>query len=345
TYKSDYTDALGHDYQAGTVTNPTCTEQGYTTYVCSHDSSHTEKRDYTDALGHDYRFVEYTVEPTCEAGGKALYRCSRCPAEETRDVDALGHNYQAGTVTNPTCTEQGYTTYVCTHDASHTEKRDFTDALGHDLTWEITKSPTTEEEGEMTAHCSRCDETRKASIGKLTSKVEGAENPEGTATIPDNAVISLESESVQDETVKAVIAKLPGQKKNNFLAAFSAYALVPVDAQTGVIYPVDGPVTITMELPEEWKNVNGLQLALIDENGGVTEVPVTLNGDGTATVQAPNLNGTFALFNVPAEEPATTTPGNPSKTGDALTTGLWALLLTALAMAVVCLKKLRDAKN
>lgn len=34
TYKSDYTDALGHDY-VPEVTEPTCTEQGYTTYTCS----------------------------------------------------------------------------------------------------------------------------------------------------------------------------------------------------------------------------------------------------------------------------------------------------------------------
>ena len=41
-----------HSYTAA-VTAPTCTEQGYTTYTCSCGDSY--KSDYKDALGHDYK--------------------------------------------------------------------------------------------------------------------------------------------------------------------------------------------------------------------------------------------------------------------------------------------------
>ena len=68
-------------------------------------------------------------------------------------------------------------------------------------------------------------------------------------------------------------------------------------------------------------------------------------------MNAPSLNGYFALYNVPADTNQGNqgnqgnTPSNPSNTGDALMIGLWALLLAALAAAIVCIKKLRDVKR
>ena len=78
--------ALGHDYEAS-VTAPTCTEAGYTTYTC--------------ACGDTYTGDE---------------------------VAALGHNYEA-VVTAPTCTEAGYTTYTCACGDTYTEVGEA--ALGH----------------------------------------------------------------------------------------------------------------------------------------------------------------------------------------------------------------------
>ena len=51
-----------HEYTA-TVTAPTCTEQGYTTYTCSCGDSYAA--DYVDALGHDY------ADGTCTRCGEA----------------------------------------------------------------------------------------------------------------------------------------------------------------------------------------------------------------------------------------------------------------------------------
>ena len=134
SYKSDYKDALGHDYQNGTctrcgakdpgatpphthdyksvVTKPTCTQAGYTTYTCSCGSSY--KTDYTAALGHDYK------------NGT----CTRCGAKDPGVTPPHTHDYKS-VVTKPTCTERGYTTYTCSV-CGDSYKGSYVDPLGHD---------------------------------------------------------------------------------------------------------------------------------------------------------------------------------------------------------------------
>lgn len=90
--KNEVTDltipAIGHDYE-GTVTAPTCTAQGYTTYVCQNDSSHTYVSDYVEATGHDYDAV--VTDPTCEDQGYTTYTCHCGDTYKSDYVDALGH--------------------------------------------------------------------------------------------------------------------------------------------------------------------------------------------------------------------------------------------------------------
>ena len=193
SYKSDYKDALGHDYKNGTctrcgakdpgatpphthdyksvVTKPTCTQAGYTTYTCSCGDSY--KSDYKDALGHDYKngtctrcgakdpgvtpphthdYKSVVTKPTCTQAGYTTYTCSCGDSYKSDYKDALGHDYKNGTctrcgakdpgvtpphthdykatVTKPTCTERGYTTYTCSCGDSY--KGSYVDPLGHD---------------------------------------------------------------------------------------------------------------------------------------------------------------------------------------------------------------------
>ena len=81
-----------------TVTAPDCAEGGYTTFTCACGESYTDNE--TRALGHDW------ADATC----KDPRICKRCEATEGK---ALGHNYNS-VVTEPTKTEQGYTTHTCT---------------------------------------------------------------------------------------------------------------------------------------------------------------------------------------------------------------------------------------
>lgn len=73
---------------------------------------------------------------------------------------------EEGTVTEPTCTEQGTIVHTCRH-CGETETT-YTDALGHEVAeWTVTKEPTIEETGTKTGHCSRCDQDVEEAIPSL----------------------------------------------------------------------------------------------------------------------------------------------------------------------------------
>ena len=181
-YKKDggkYTNALGtfsddvieiplhdHDYEAQTV-DPTCTEQGYTKYVCSIcGDSYIDGNSYVNALGHDWSEWEQTAVPTCTEPGEETRTCSRCRLSETQPVNALGHDY-VDVVTDPTCTEQGFTTHTCSRgDDEYVDT--YVDALGHD--WDegtVTLDPTETEPGIRLFKCGRCDAEREEEIAPI----------------------------------------------------------------------------------------------------------------------------------------------------------------------------------
>ncbi len=228
------TDSLGHDY-AMTVTEPTCTEQGYTTHTCvrcgdSYTDGYTDPQGHipsaeadcynhqfclvcgvvlTESLGHDYAMT--VTEPTCTEQGYTTHTCVRCgdsytdgftearghnpSAEADCDnhqfclacgvvlTESLGHDY-AMTVTEPTCTEQGYTTHTCvrcgdsytdgyTDPQGHIPSAEadcdnhqfclacgvvLTESLGHDYAMTVTE-PTCTEQGYTTHTCVRCGDS------------------------------------------------------------------------------------------------------------------------------------------------------------------------------------------
>ena len=166
--------ACNHEYE-GVVTEPTCTEQGYTTYTCG-ICGDTYVDDYVDAHGHNV-IVQDSEPATCELNGFEYYACEYCGGQEyTIILEATGHNYEDGictncgaedpdcqkpskpgfgniwdwifggwwgeeeekcehsytsVVTDPTCTEKGYTTHTC-DKCGDSYKDSYTDALGHE---------------------------------------------------------------------------------------------------------------------------------------------------------------------------------------------------------------------
>ena len=168
--------APGHDYNwdgGKAVTQPTCTEKGYTTYTCSVcDETHTG--DEVAAKGH--LMTEICATPaTCETdGNNAYFTCGRCSGvfkDENGEVTTTaaaefllrtGHNYDSGIIKEgdePTCTEKGTKTFTCQNDANHTYAEEVA-ALGHDYTQngcKVVTLPTCTEEGHTTYSCARCD--------------------------------------------------------------------------------------------------------------------------------------------------------------------------------------------
>jgi len=93
-----------HSY-VDTVTAPTCTANGYTVHKCSCGDTKTDS--YTKMLSHSYQ------------GGI----CVRCGVLEDHK-----HDFKQ-TVTAPTCTSEGFTTYTCVCGESY--KKNYVSALEH----------------------------------------------------------------------------------------------------------------------------------------------------------------------------------------------------------------------
>lgn len=115
-----------HEYKA-IVTEPTCTEQGYTTYTCTKcNDSYVDN--YTNALGHDFGEWKLTTPATCTEIGVETRYCTRCDVTQTRDVDKSAHVFGE---------------------------------------WKITTAPTTISDGVKTRYCKNCDAFETESVGKL----------------------------------------------------------------------------------------------------------------------------------------------------------------------------------
>ena len=139
TIKDTYRPATGftveqgtHNYQA-TVTEPTCTAGGYTTYTCS-VCNHSYVANQTEAKGHTEETLP-AVDPTCTATGlSAGKQCAVCGEVTLAQVvvDALGHTETTIPAVAPTCTETGLTAgKKCTVCGVTTVAQTEVAALGH----------------------------------------------------------------------------------------------------------------------------------------------------------------------------------------------------------------------
>ncbi len=137
-----------HEYTGKKYTS--CTEQGYTVYVCRCGDSYIS--DYVEPTGHTYGDWVETAAPTCTEDGEETRTC-HCGHAETRSIPATGHSYTS-VVTPPNCTEQGYTTYTCHCGESYID--DYVAATGHTYgDWVETIAPACTDKGEeiRTCHC------------------------------------------------------------------------------------------------------------------------------------------------------------------------------------------------
>ena len=130
-------------------TAPTCGEAGYTTYICPCDYSYQD--DYVDPTGkHTYSSAQDT---TCNVCGK--------------EISSSEHNHDyTEEVISPTCTEAGYTQYICSCGDSY--QGDVVEALGHK--WIVADCDTPK-------ICSVCQETEGKPAGhKYDDNVDGTCN-------------------------------------------------------------------------------------------------------------------------------------------------------------------------
>ena len=196
-----------HSYTE-TVTPPTCTEQGYTTYTCPCGDSFVDS--YMDATGHSFGDWEVTTQATCTAEGEERRQCENYDHYESREIEKTAHNYESvvtppteeergytthactacghsyvdsytdplghthsyeAEVTAPTCTEQGYTTHTCPCGDSYVDS--YVEATGHSFgDWEVTTQATCTAEGEEQRECASCGHTESRAIDKTAHDYE-----------------------------------------------------------------------------------------------------------------------------------------------------------------------------
>ena len=161
TTKDVDTEAKGHDYQA-VVTQPTCTEQGYTTYTCSRCSD-SYKADYVPANGHSFAVISVDWDSLDKNTGVVAVtkKCSVCQTEEADVATAAKEVIQQQTETDPEITR--FTVTV----GEFTESRDIEtqSAAGHthvpgEAVEENRHEPSCTEPGsyDLVVYCTTCGE-------------------------------------------------------------------------------------------------------------------------------------------------------------------------------------------
>ena len=108
-----------HDYKA-VVTDPTCTEKGFTTYTCECNDSYVD--DYVDELGHSFTDYKYNNDAKCGIDGTETALCDNGCGESdkrTKTGSALEHAFSTPKYTweDNQCTA----TRVCSRDNTHIE--------------------------------------------------------------------------------------------------------------------------------------------------------------------------------------------------------------------------------
>lgn len=147
-----------HDItEEGVVTEPTCTADGYTSYVCSqHDD--VVIGNIVPMLGHDY--IPMVYDPTCTEQGYTEHICSRCNDTYTDTiVPEKGHDLTTVEAQAATCTEIGWEEYEYCNDCDYTTYAEIA-ATGHTYVDHEAQAATCTEDGwNAYQTCENCDYT------------------------------------------------------------------------------------------------------------------------------------------------------------------------------------------
>ncbi|MBQ9060349.1 MAG: hypothetical protein IJ128_04315 [Firmicutes bacterium] len=173
--KSHEIPALGHNWDAGDVTEePTCTQAGSRLFTCLNGCGETRTEE-VPASGHQWRDWAETEPATEVAAGEEARECDVCHERETRIIPILNHEHKLSEVEKKaaTCTENGNIKYWVCDQGDYPCQRFFADgeakteidqaqivirASGHDY-----KTSWTWGEGNRTAkleyHCENCGDS------------------------------------------------------------------------------------------------------------------------------------------------------------------------------------------
>ncbi len=171
-----------------TVTPPTCSKQGFTTYYCdvckgSYDDNYTDKIPHTPGEV----VVENVKDATCTANGSYdnVTYCTVCGEEASRETvttDMIPHSY-IKTEHAATCILAAKNVYTCSV-CGDTYSEETGAALDHDFTIFVKDDPaaTCTTPGTKYLQCSRCDKITTEEIDPLGHSLRSIEGTAATCT-------------------------------------------------------------------------------------------------------------------------------------------------------------------
>lgn len=131
-----------------------CEKIGKREKYCEVCKSLIEKEDIPKAE-HSCSAWTVTEEGDCTTDKIETGVCGDCGAYVERITKAPGHKYNKTVVTPPTCTDEGYTTYIC--DCSHSYDGDFVKAVPHtEGEWVTVTEPEVGKDGLKEKRCTVC---------------------------------------------------------------------------------------------------------------------------------------------------------------------------------------------
>lgn len=153
-YNKKAIDVKNHSYEAS-VFLPTCTEKGYTVYVCICGDVYTDNE--TEATNHNLSEYYIVSASKCTENGIARAECTKCEYYTEKSIPANGHKYSIAKVVKPTCTSEGYSIYTC--HCGNSVKSETVKELGHSFNKNFTvdEKATCKTVGSKSRHCKRCD--------------------------------------------------------------------------------------------------------------------------------------------------------------------------------------------
>ena len=182
----------GINADEGLVTAPTCTEGGFTAYVCE-ACGEAVVGNYTQALGHrpGEAVEENRVEPTCTEDGSydSVVYCTVCESEisrETVTIGAVGHDLHDIIAKAPTCTEAGWNAYqACRREGCGYSTYQELPASGHRFGEPTVYEPNYHQEGYSVHTCIVCAYEERYDFVPALELLPGDVNGDGKITQTD----------------------------------------------------------------------------------------------------------------------------------------------------------------
>ena len=227
TVESDSTGCT--HFHTTTVTAPTCTEKGFTTYICEKCGSGYVS-DFVEKIEHNYSWKEI-IKATCTNDGVYIGECVACEKIAVKYEDATGHNYNSEVTTQATHTSTGVMTFTCACGDTYTEEID--KIADHKYNLLITM-PSCTEKGYTTYICA-CGDTYVADEVKAfghTVKIIPAVAATCTQTgLTEGKVCTTCNETLVAQEVVPVTGHTPAEPVRR-------WPVVPTCTKDGSVYDV-----------------------------------------------------------------------------------------------------------